>query len=293
MDISDFDIADFNVTNFNITIVGLGLLGGSMAMALRDLNPRNLWGIDNDEATIKFAEDNKIIGKGYSDSKIPLQKSDIVIICLYPDQIANYIKDNIAYLKKGAIVTDIAGIKSEIVEAINNMEEKQFEFISGHPMAGNEHSGILHANKEMFKNANYIITPSKENTLGSIEFMTKFIKCMGFKNIIKVAPKDHDRIIALTSHLTHVIAVSLVNSNQMDIDTKLFIGGSFKDASRVALINSRLWPQLLISNKSNVVEQIELFEGNIREMKKAILDEDKNLLEELFQEASERRREIL
>lgn len=293
MDISDFDIADFSITNFNITVVGLGLLGGSMAMALRELNPRNLWGIDNDEATIKFAEDNKIIEKGYRDSKIPLQKSDVVIICLYPDQITNYIRENITHFKKGAIVTDIAGIKSEIVEEINKIEGKGFEFISGHPMAGNEHSGIRHANREMFKNANYIITPSRENTLGSIAFMTKIIKGMGFKNIINVSPKDHDRIIALTSHLTHVIAVSLVNSNQMDIDTKLFIGGSFKDASRVALINSRLWPQLLISNKANVVEQIEQFEENIRKIKMAIIEDDKGLLEELFQEASERRREIL
>lgn len=282
-----------DISDFNITIVGMGLLGGSMAMALKKLNPKNIWGIDINQDTIEFSEKNKIIDRGYSDSKIPIQKSDIVIICLYPNQIVEYIKANKSYFKTDAIVTDIAGIKLEIVTEINKIEDRQFEFISGHPMAGNEYSGIKYANEEMFKNANYIITPSKENKVETIEFITKLMKAIGFKNVITETPQSHDRIIALTSHLTHVIAVSLVNSNKLDIDTKLFIGGSFKDASRVALINSNLWPQLLISNKENVIEQIEIFEENINKIKQAILNDDKDLLESQFKIASKKRREIL
>lgn len=177
-----------DISDFNITIVGLGLLGGSMAMALKELNPKNLWAVDNDKATIAFAEEQNIICKGYADSKIPLQKSDIVIICLYPNQIVEYIKDNINYFKSGAVVTDIAGIKTEIVNEINKIEGKHFEFISGHPMAGNEHSGIRNASQKMFENANYIITPSKDNKAENIEFMTNFIKLIGFKNVITVKP---------------------------------------------------------------------------------------------------------
>lgn len=282
-----------DISDFNITIVGMGLLGGSMAMALKKLNPKNIWGIDINQDTIEFSEKNKIIDRGYIDSKIPIQKSDIVIICLYPNQIVEYIKANKSYFKTDAIVTDIAGIKLEIVTEINKIEDRQFEFISGHPMAGNEYSGIKYANEEMFKNANYIITPSKENKVETIEFITKLMKAIGFKNVITETPQSHDRIIALTSHLTHVIAVSLVNSNKLDIDTKLFIGGSFKDASRVALINSNLWPQLLISNKENVIDQIEIFEENIKKIKQAILNDDKDLLESQFKIASKKRREIL
>lgn len=282
-----------DISDFNITIVGMGLLGGSMAMALKKLNPKNIWGIDINQDTIEFSEKNKIIDRGYIDSKIPIQKSDIVIICLYPNQIVEYIKANKSYFKTDAIVTDIAGIKLEIVTEINKIEDRQFEFISGHPMAGNEYSGIKYANEEMFKNANYIITPSKENKVETIEFITKLMKAIGFKNVITETPQSHDRIIALTSHLTHVIAVSLVNSNKLDIDTKLFIGGSFKDASRVALINSNLWPQLLISNKENVIDQIEIFEENINKIKQAILNDDKDLLESQFKIASKKRREIL
>ncbi|MGB5823569.1 MAG: prephenate dehydrogenase/arogenate dehydrogenase family protein, partial [Proteocatella sp.] len=158
-----------DISDFNITIVGLGLLGGSMAMALKELKPRNLWAVDNDESAIEFAEKSSIISKGYINSKIPLEDSDIVIICLYPNQIVKYIKGNMNFFKKGAIITDIAGIKSGIVKEINDIKGKNFEFISGHPMAGNEHKGIRYSNKEMFKNANYIITPSGDNKEENIE----------------------------------------------------------------------------------------------------------------------------
>jgi len=114
-----------------------------MAIALKELKPRNLWGVDNDESAIEFAEKSNIITKGYTNAKAPLRDSDIIIICLYPDQIAKYIKDNMNFFKKGAIITDIAGIKSEIVKEINEIEGRDFEFISGHPMAGNEHSRVI------------------------------------------------------------------------------------------------------------------------------------------------------
>lgn len=282
-----------DISDFNITIVGLGLLGGSMAMALRELGPESISGIDRDEKAIEFALESGIIDSGYTDSEIALKQADIVIICLYPDQIVKYIKDNLNFFKKGAIITDIAGIKSEIVSEISSIGGRGFEFISGHPMAGNEHRGIQHADREMFRNANYIITPSKGNKEESIELVTDLMKKIGFKSVIRVTPEKHDRIIALTSHLTHIIAVSLVNSNRLDVDTKRFIGGSFKDVSRVALINCELWPQLLISNKENVIEQIELFEDNIRSIKSAIMNDDAGLLEKQFQQASMRRKEIL
>ena len=119
-----------DISDFNITIVGLGLLGGSMAMALRALGPGNLSGIDRDEKAIEFALKSGIIDSGYTDSETALRQADIVIICLYPDQIVKYIKDNLNFFKKGAIITDIAGIKSEIVREISSIEGRNFEFIS-------------------------------------------------------------------------------------------------------------------------------------------------------------------
>lgn len=282
-----------DISDFNITIVGLGLIGGSYAMALKELKPRNLWAVDIDKKSIEIAEKNKIIQRGYLKPEIPLGNSDLVIICLYPNQVAKFIRDNLGCFKSGAIITDVAGIKSKIIGEINSFIPESLDFISGHPMAGNEHRGICHAAKEIFKNANYIITPHSKNKGENVEFLEALALKIGCKNVVKVTPEKHDRIIALTSHLTHVIAVSLVNSNILDIDTKQFIGGSFKDASRVALINSQLWPQLLVDNKENIVEQIEIFEENLRNIKEAIFDGNMVFLEKEFKAASQRRRELI
>jgi prephenate dehydrogenase len=282
-----------DISDFNITIVGLGLIGGSYAMALRALSPKNIWAIDINKETLKKAEERGIIDKGYIDEKIPLKESDLVIICLYPDLIVEFIRDNQENFKKDAIITDTSGIKGDIVNNVNSFISENIDFISGHPMAGNENKGLDYASKDLFKNTNYIITPNKKNKEENIEVIITLAKKMGCRNVVKIDPERHDEIIALTSHLTHVLAVTLVNSNILDIDTRLFIGGSFRDASRVALINSELWSQLLISNKKHVVSQIEIFENNLKFIKNAIMNDDINYLQDKFNEASCKRRELI
>lgn len=282
-----------DIADFNITIVGLGLIGGSYAMALRALSPKNIWAIDINKETLKKAEERGIIDKGYIDEKIPLKESDLVIICLYPDLIVKFIKRNEKNFKKGAIITDTSGIKGDIVNNVNSFISENIDFISGHPMAGNENKGLDYASKDLFKSTNYIITPNKKNKEENIELIISLAKKIGCKNVVKIDPDRHDEIIALTSHLTHVLAVTLVNSNILDIDTRLFIGGSFRDASRVALINSELWSQLLISNKKHVVSQIEIFENNLKSIKNAIMNDDINYLQDKFNEASCKRRELI
>lgn len=282
-----------DISDFNITIVGLGLIGGSYAMALRALNPKNIWAIDINKETLEKAEKTGMIDKGYIDEKNFLKKSDLVIICLYPDLIVEFIRDNQKNFKKGAIITDTAGIKGDIVNNVNTFISEDIDFISGHPMAGSENKGFDFATKDLFKNANYIITPSEKNKEENINLLIALAKKIGCRNVVKIDPQRHDEIIALTSHLTHVLAVTLVNSNVLDIDTRLFIGGSFRDASRVALINSELWSQLLISNKKHVVNQIETFENNLKSIKDAIMNDDINFLQDKFNEASCKRRELI
>jgi prephenate dehydrogenase len=279
--------------NFNIAIVGLGLIGGSYAMALKELNPHQIYGIDMNEKALEKALDKGIIDKGYKDGKIALKEADIVIIALYPEETVKFVKDNINSFKRGAVITDTCGIKTEIVEKINCSLPEDIDFIGAHPMAGKEAKGIEYASKDIFINANYIITPISRNSQENIKIIEKMAKGIGCKNVVCITPKEHDRIISFTSHLPHVIAVSLVNSHLKDNNIEMFTGGSYKDATRVAVINSELWSELFMLNSENLINEIERFEESIKELKKAIQTEDRCTLVDIFEKATEKRRKMM
>lgn len=260
--------------DFNVTIVGLGLMGGSYACALRDLNIKHIYAIDKDENALKLGEELGIIDKGFKEPKIPLSKSELVIICVYPNIIKEFIKDNINSFKKGAILTDVIGIKNDIVEEVNKVLREDMDFIFGHPMAGREFSGVKYASKDIFKNANYIITPNDRNKKENIEFLENLVKKIGFSSVKKITPELHDKVIGFTSQLPHVIAVSLVNSDNLGIDTGKFIGDSYRDLTRIAKINTKLWTELFMGNKKNLIDEIEEFQRNIQQLKMAIVNDD-------------------
>lgn len=281
-----------DLSDFKVTIVGLGLLGGSFALALRDLNPLRLFGVDVNAETIDFAESNGIVDKGYMDPTVPLGESDIVIICVYPNEVVSFIENNKCKFKKGALIADIAGIKECIAAKMEQIDRKDIDIICSHPMAGNEYSGIIWARKEIFQDANYIITPLKRNKEENLIFYERLMKSIGFGSVSRITPSDHDRVIALTSQLSHVVAVAIVNSDSSGLGEKSLIGGSFRDTTRVALINSDLWSQLLIENKTNVIKQIDLFKDSIEGIREAIIDSNHGDLQMYFNIARERRKEL-
>lgn len=278
--------------DFNITIVGLGLIGGSFAMALKELNPKNLWAIDIDEEAIKTAEKMGIIDKGYTDPETPLKKSDIVIICIYPNLTVKFIKDNMENFKSGAIITDTAGIKEKLIEEIYTSIREDVDFIGGHPMAGRESKGLGYATKDIFNNANYLITPTDKNKEENIKRIEELVKAIGFKSIVSLNPSHHDEIIAFTSHLPHIMASALIISDNRS-DTKFFVAGSYRDATRVAKINADLWTELIMDNRDNTLEQIEVFENSIANFKRAIMNNDKENLKLLFRKGSQKREELI
>lgn len=278
--------------DLNITVVGLGLIGGSYAMAIRELNPKKLYAVDIDEEAIHDAEKNGIIDKGYVNADIPLKESDLVIICLYPKLVKNFIKDNIQHFKNGAVITDVTGIKGRFIEEVNQILREDLDFVFGHPMAGREQKGLKFASKEVFKGANYIITPTERNKEENIKFLEELIRKIGFRNVVRISPEKHDKIIGFTSQLPHVIAVSLVNSDELGIDTGSYTGDSYKELTRIAQINSELWTELFMGNKDNLIKEIEVFQENIAMVKNAIINEEKSLLTELLEKASKKRKEM-
>mgnify|MGYP001571183320 FL=1 len=279
-------------TDFNITIVGLGLIGGSFAMALKELKPKNIWAIDIEKDVLDIAEKMNIIDKGYTSPEIPLSNSDIVILAVYPQKTIDFVKNNMNLFKSGAVITDTAGIKSNLIKEIMIALRDDLDFIGGHPMAGKEESGLKAATKDMFKNANYILTPINGNKEENINLVTGIVRGMGCKRVVRLTPNQHDDIIAYTSQLPHVIAVSLIDCNSSIMGISQFIGGSFKDITRVATINGELWPELLFYNEENIIGKIEDFENNIKEIKDAIINHDEAFLKKRFENATNKREEI-
>ena len=278
--------------DFKITIVGLGLIGGSLAIALRDLNPQKLWAIDLNMDTIKAAKDKGIIDTDDLDCKGMLLASDIVVIALYPEDTKNFIINNMNNFKSGCIITDTCGLKSDLVLSLNKILRKDIEFIGGHPMSGKESSGFSSADKSIFYNANYIITPTAINKMETINLLEEMVLHLGCKKPIKLSPEEHDKIIAYTSHLPHLTAVALINCMDIGGDLNGLIGGSFKDATRVADINSKLWLELIRLNKENVVNTLDVFINNLHDFRNAIIKDDYEYLLKYFKKASGKRKEL-
>ena len=273
----------------NICIIGLGLVGGTYALALRE-NPKinKITAIDIDQEAINKALELGIIDNGGTDSKDFLPEADLIIISLYPKLILDFIKDNLDNFKKSAIITDAAGVKKSIMDEVNKIP-LEADFIFGHPMAGREKIGLQYADKNIFKNANYILTPNEKNKSENIATLKEIIYSMGFKNVSEITADAHDEIISFTSQLTHAIAVALVNSDNMKFDTNRFVGDSYRDLTRIAKINSKLWSELFLENKENLIHKIDAFQEKMEYIKNALLNDDADALEKEFQESTKRR----
>ena len=159
-------------------------------------------------------------------------------------------------------------------------------------MAGREKKGIDYASADVFKEANFIITPTKKNKERNIEVVEDLAKQMGFLNINKVSPREHDCIISFTSQLPHVLAVSLINSDDLTFDTGSFIGDSYRELTRIANINEELWTELFLENKENLLRRIENFEKELLKIRQCLLKGDDETLKEIFREATRRREKL-
>ena len=283
------------IRKMSVVIVGLGVIGAAFAESFKNIGIKTVYGIDIDEMTIRKAEDKGIITKGYLETKEPLEKSNLVIITLYPNLMKSFFINNIKNFKENAVITDVVGIKEKIVKDIKPIIEKNrkdIDFIFGHPMAGREKRGIDFADSKVFKDANYIIIKDEKNKKENLELLSELVECMGFKKVSFLTAQEHDEIIAFTSQLTHAIAVSLVNSDSQKYDTNRFIGDSYRDLTRIAKINEDLWSELFIGNRDNLLNMIEQFEKELDIIKDALKNKDLGTLKEKFIISTRRREKI-
>ncbi|NLN50045.1 MAG: prephenate dehydrogenase [Acholeplasmataceae bacterium] len=265
-------------------IVGLGMIGASYAKKLSELG-HLVYGYDKSEKTNKLAVEKgyiKAFGKQY------IKNSDLVILCLYPNDNYLFVKENIAYFKNVKLVTDVSGIKQELTIKLKNVLRDISDYISHHPMAGNERSGIEAVDETVFLGANFLIINDEISNHDSLNLLRELANYLGFNKISLIDSKTHDLLISFTSQLPHVIAVSLVNSDIFK-ETKYFTGDSYKDLTRIAKINYNLWTELFLANKENLISQMERFKENFEKLLTTIKEEDKLQLEFLLKEAKEKR----
>ncbi len=274
--------------NKKILIVGLGLLGGSYAMGLKKKG-YYVSAITKEQSSIDYALENGIIDCGSTEvnEKI-IGEADVVIFALYPHIFVSWIKENQQYLKKGAILTDVTGVKECIVYEIQDMLREDLEFIAAHPMAGKEVSGVENSDNRIFRQANYVITPTEKNTVEAIELCECIGEELEFANISILSPKDHDRIIAFVSQLTHCIAMTLMNCQHIQ-RLEEYTGDSFRDLTRIARMNDIMWSELFLLNRESLLEQMDVFENEFKELYNLLRDGDVEKIREKMQLSTRRR----
>ena len=267
--------------------VGLGLMGGSLAKAIRKYvlsEPSSIgkiYALDKNLSSIEDAILEKTIDEGFSESETEkmLSLCDVVFVCLYPKATGEFLDKYQDCFKSGSIVTDIAGVKSQLIENLN-WKRSDVVFLPGHPMAGNEREGFTHSSGEIFQNRNYIFMEgivagegNDEKSAKAFETLKEIATKIGFSRIIKTDAKVHDHKIAFTSQLCHVIASALVDSAE-DTNVTAFGGGSFEDLTRIAMINAPLWTELFIADKDELLGHISEFQKSLETIKNAIATED-------------------
>lgn len=271
-----------------ILIVGLGVMGGSYAKALSKKGYR-ISCITLEQKDIDYALEHKMIEKGFTyPSPEFIGEADVIVMALYPHTFIEWIKENQKYMKSGAILTDVTGVKGCVVYEVQSLLRPDVEFIPAHPMAGRERSGVEFSDDAVFRGANYIVTPTEKNTPEAIEFCKKFGKELGFSKISELTPEEHDKMIAFLSQLTHCIAVTLMTCNTMPHLEK-YTGDSFRDLTRIAKINDRMWSELFVSNKPALLEEIDAFEAELLKLRKYIEDGNIEDMREMMRYSTERR----
>lgn len=272
----------------NITVVGLGLIGGSVARRLHGFHNAYITGMDINERSLILAQRDGVIDKGTTDSKDAVTNADLIILCLYPKLNVDFVKENLKYIKSGAIITDVSGIKGYVIEEINKVLPDDIDFIGGHPMAGREVGGYESSTDTLFEKASYLITPTERNKPENIALIRELAEHIGCKHIVTTTAQEHDAIIAYTSQLMHVVAVALCDNPMIERST-FFSAGSLRDCTRVAVINEKMWSELFLENKEELANRISEMQNSLENIKAALNNNDRDKLEEIMRHATQQK----
>ncbi|MBP3402238.1 MAG: prephenate dehydrogenase [Clostridia bacterium] len=274
--------------NTKILIIGLGVIGGSYAKALTDKG-YTVSCITKEDADIKYALERGMISYGTTEVDEELIKnSELIIFALYPTAFVEWVEKYQHLFTKGSLITDVTGVKSSVVYKVQEMLRDDIEYIPAHPMAGRERSGVEYADPSVFNGANYIVTPTEKNSREAIRMCRRLGEELGFARISELSPEAHDEMIAFLSQLTHCIAVVLMNCNDSE-GLEKYTGDSFRDLTRIAKINDRMWSELFLMNKDALLTEMDKFIEEFTEFRTYLANEDGKRMREKMRASAQRR----
>ena len=273
--------------NTRFLIVGLGLIGGAYARRLTAMG-YEVDALDINPDSIEYAQQEGIIRQGAEYSGELVGRADFIVFGLYPTAMVEWLRAHQDALRPGALITDVSGVKTGVVDEVQSFLRQDVEFIGSHPMAGRELTGVRNSDERVFHGANFIITPTEKNTQAAIDAVHQLAEILGFGRISQLTLSEHDEMVGFLSQLTHVIAISLMNCKD-NTHLAAYTGDSFRDLTRIARINENLWSELFLLNKDVLTQEIDGFMQELTRVRDRIQNDDQEGLKELMVNSTHRR----
>lgn len=273
-----------------IVIVGLGLIGGSLALGLKGFEDYEIVGVDVSQPTLRYAREHGVADRVTAEAREVVPQADVVVLALHPNGIVRFLEEYRDLFRPGALVTDVCGIKTAVMEGAKVLPDT-VDFIGCHPMAGTEFSGIEHAFGEMFRDAHLILTPRENSAPEHVALMERIAAYIGCKDVYKTTPEAHDALIAYTSQVMHIIAVAVCD-DPMLFDCKGFEGSSFRGCTRVAALDVGLWTQLFSLNAPALLEVLDRLLGSLQSYRDTLASGDIGRLAEKLDYSAARKRRM-
>ena len=273
-----------------IQVIGLGLIGGSLCKTIKKRTSHTVWGMDRDPAAVQKAQAAAAIDAAGTTET--LSEADLSIVCLYPEETVSFLLEHRNHFRQGGLVIDVCGVKGAVISAAAGpLRDSGVRFVGCHPMAGREFSGFAYARDDLFDGASFILTPVEETDPAAVEEVRSFARSLGFGKTVLSTPEEHDRIIAATSQLAHVVSNAYIKSPTAELH-KGFSAGSYKDMTRVAWLAPEMWAELFLENKDFLMAELDTLMANLRQYQDAMVHNDLPGLVRLLDEGRKRKEEV-
>ncbi|MCM1361215.1 MAG: prephenate dehydrogenase [Clostridiales bacterium] len=268
----------------NILVVGLGLIGGSLCKAMKKYTYHNVIGSDINSdieyAALRDVAIDEVFDGDYS-------KCELIVIALFPEAAEKYLRENAAKISKNTLITDVCGIKGEFSERMKKIaEENELRYVGIHPMAGKEFGGYYNSSADLFVKANFIVAPFEDSSESDTNLLKKLAEEIGAGKIVVTTPENHDKMIAYTSQLAHIVSSAYVKSPELGLECG-FSGGSFQDMTRIATMNERMWTDLFMQNREHLQYELNLLIENLKKYSEALMNSDAETMKNLIAEGRE------